>query len=140
MSKFKVYLAGKMSGLTYEEMNAWRVKASMLFEGYDYDIHTLNPVDFYNFEMDKNTYTEREVKRFDLGLVRSSDVILVNLDHPNSIGTAIEIHESYDNWKIPVIGFGTTVNHPWIMVSLDKQCETLEEAVEHIVTFYASTK
>jgi nucleoside 2-deoxyribosyltransferase len=136
MRKPKIYLAGKMSGLTFEEMNTWRLKAKELFEEYELDVHLENPCDYYNFELDPDTYTEKEVKKFDLWLVKNCDIVLVDLVHPNSIGTAIEIHEAHDNWKIPVISFGNAVAHPWMNLSIDKRCNTLEDAVEHIIDFY----
>jgi hypothetical protein len=66
-------------------------------------------------------------------------VVLVNLDFPDSIGTAIELHMAQE-WKIPVIGFGTAKNHPWIELSLTKKCTTMQEAVEHIINFYLLNK
>lgn len=140
MSKFKIYLAGAMTGLSLEEMNSWRVKATNELQQYSDSIHTINPVNFYNFEMDESTYTEREVKEFDLYQVRNCDLVLVNLDFPNSIGTAIECHEAHDNWKIPVIGFGSKVAHPWVELSLTKKCWSMEEAIEYIVDFYLVNK
>lgn len=137
MSKFKIYLAGKMSNLSYEEMNGWREKAEDLF-AFDDNVKTENPCDFYNFENKRPdfTYTESEIKNFDLYLVKNCNLVLVNLDHPNSIGTAIEIHMAHDEWKIPVIGFGTTENHPWIELSVDRKCASLEDAVDYIREFY----
>jgi len=62
-NKFTIYIAGKMSGLTLEEMNSWRLKAERLLRiSSDNQIHTINPVGYYNFEMNPNTYTESEVK------------------------------------------------------------------------------
>lgn len=138
MSKFKVYLAGAMSNLSFEEMNDWRVKATKLFKQYPDNIHTINPVVHYNFEMDSSTYTNHEVKEFDLYQVKNSNMILVNLDHPNSIGTAIELECASRFWNIPVIAFGgeNYFVHPWVELCLDKRCHSLEEAVEHIIEYY----
>lgn len=136
MSRFKIYLAGAMSNLTFEEMNSWRVKATKLLKQYSDEIHTENPCQYYNFEMNPDLYTEHEIKRFDLWLVRNCDLVLVNLDFPNSIGTAIELHEAHDNWHKPVIGFGITKAHPWMELSLTKKCKTMEEAIEHIIEYY----
>jgi hypothetical protein len=138
MAKFKIYLCGAMSSgskgmLSFEEMNGWRQKATDLLA----DIaETINPCDYYNFNMDKSFYTESEVKEFDLYMVRKSDLVLLNLDHPNSIGTAIEAHTAHDVWKIPVVGFGTTPNHPWIELCLSKKCPNMESAIDYIAKFY----
>jgi len=140
MSKFKVWLAGKMSGLSYEEMNTWRVNAKRLLRITSEDkIRAINPVDFYNFELNPDTYTEKEVKEFDLHLVKASDLILVNLEHPDSIGTAIELYLAHDILNKPVIGFGLNKDnpcHPWMELCLTKECETLEESVDYIVNYY----
>ena len=88
--------------------------------------------------MDKDTYTEHEVKFFDLYLVKHSDLVLVNLEHPDSIGTAIEIHEAHDNWKIPVVGYSTLAIeiHPWMELSLTKKCKDMLDAINYIIEFY----
>lgn len=134
----KIYLAGKMSGLTTKEMNKWRLKATNLLQ--QHDIKTINPVDYYNFELDPSTYNELEVKNFDLHLVRNCDLVLVNLNHQGSIGTAIELHESYENYKIPVVAFATKENyskvHPWVRCSVSRCEETLIDALDYIVRFY----
>lgn len=137
-SKFKIYLAGKMSGLSYEQMNSWRVKATELFKRYSDEIHTINPVDYYNFEIDPNSYTEKEVKEFDLYQVKNSNIILLNLNYPDSIGTAIELECASRFWNKPIISFGgeNVFIHPWIGLTITKKCKTLEEAVKYIVEFY----
>lgn len=147
MKKIKIYLAGKMSGLSYEEMNKWRVEVSNELKKIEYNLDNCypikeynilcqNPCDYYNFELDPNTYTEHEIKEFDLYLVKNCDLILVNLDYPDSIGTAIELELASRIWNKPIIGFGNTKNHPWIELTLNKRCGTLQDAVKHIKDFY----
>ena len=98
VSKPKIYLAGKMFGLSNAQMNNWRVGvARLLGENF----HTINPCDYYNFEIDRSEYTDSEVKEFDLTQVKNSHIVLVNLEHPDSIGTAIELHMAHDVWCIP---------------------------------------
>lgn len=139
MRKFKCYMAGRMQNLSFEDMNSWREKATLLLkEKSDNMVHTENPCHFYNFKRDPNTYTEKEVKEFDLHLVKNCDIMLVNLDFADSIGTAIELHMAHDVWGIPVIAFREEHNksHPWIDLSVTKFCKTLEEAIDHIMEFY----
>lgn len=136
MSKIKVYLCGKMSGLTFEEMNTWRVEATNLLKLHNDDIHMENPCDYYNFELDPSTFTDKECKEFDLWLVKNCDIVLVNLNYPDSIGTAIEM-EMASRWNIPVIAFGTRDDvHPWMKLCVTKWCKTMEDAIEHILSFY----
>ena len=137
MSKPKIYLAGKMQGLSLEDMNGWRQQiTNLLLMKTDKSLHIENPVNYYNFEMDRSQYTDKEVKEFDLWLVKNCDLVIVNLDYPDSIGTAIEIHMASAEWGIPVIGFGTREVHPWMELSLTKRCKTMEEAVQYIFDFY----
>jgi len=140
MKKFKIYLAGKMSGLTFESMNNWRVEADKLLKDESYtSIHTINPVSFYNFEMSPDSYTDKEVMKFDLKMVADSDVILVNLSDPNSIGTAIELYSAHDILNKPVIGFGLNNNnpcHPWMKLCLTKECKSLPDAIDYIIDYY----
>ena len=135
VNKPKCYLAGKMQGLTVEQMNESRTEAAKLLGE---NFHTINPCNFYNFEMDKSEYTDSEVKEFDLIQVKNSHIVLVDLKYPDSIGTAIEIHMAHDIWGIPVVGYGGRSEdvHPWIKLSLTKWCNTLDDAVNHINKFY----
>lgn len=135
INKPKCYLGGKMQGLSFALMNDWRVDAaSLMKENY----HTINPCDYYNYEIDRSSYTDLEVKEFDLAMVRNSDIVLVNLEYPDSIGTAIELHMAHDVWGIPVIGYGGDRDsvHPWMQLRLTKWCKTLEDAVDYIDKFY----
>lgn len=134
----KIYLGSKISGLSFDDMNTWRVKAKQLFS--DDNVNAINPVEFYNFEMIKQAdnrarITPKEIMRFDLWLVENADLILVNLNHQGSIGTAIEVYRA-SQLGIPVIGFGTVENHEWVECCVDTRFDTLEEAIEHIKIFY----
>jgi nucleoside 2-deoxyribosyltransferase len=132
----KIYLAGKMSGLSFEEMNKWRQDIKNRLSVNYPDINAINPVEFYSFEVyDKMKCIPKEVKEYDLWLVKNSDLILVNLDYPDSIGTAIELHMAQE-WKIPVVGFGKTKNHDWIECCLTRKCKNMEEAIDYIISFY----
>lgn len=52
--KWQIYLGGKMSGLSFEEMNNWRQVAKEKLisaaQTSGYYVYIINPVDFYNFE------------------------------------------------------------------------------------------
>ena len=141
MRPFKIYLAGKMSGLTFEEMNGWRAEATWLLnEVLESNIKVISPCLYYNFDMDSSTYTEKEVRDFDLYQVKTSNVILVNLNFSDSVGTAIELHMAGNEWDVPVVAFRSKSrkSHPWIDLSVTKMCESLEEAVQYIKDFYYS--
>ena len=129
------YLGGAMSGLTFNEMNEWRVEAKEQLE--DRHIKAINPVVYYNFEMNPDEFTNHECISFDLTAVKHSDVILVNLEH-NSIGTAIELFQAHE-LHIPIVGFNyNNDTHPWIKELVDVFCNNLNEAISYITTYYAT--
>ena len=142
MSKeLTIYLAGKMAGLSKEEMTEWRNMVSdQLYKFADIagkNIKVVSPCDFYNFESKKQK-NEKEVMQYDLSLVRKSDIIIVNTYQLNtSVGSIMEIYEAH-RLGIPVIAYGVSYNslHPWL-----KECITREEICavdmcEYIKNFY----
>lgn len=140
----KIYLAGKMSGLTYDEMNEWRKKMrDKLIEissFYDKKVNIINPVLYYNFE-EKRHQSETEVEEFDLAHVISSDIIVVNLNGlSNSIGTIIELHDAHYHHKIPVIAFGDKKVyeslHPWVKNDITRVEKDIVSVVNYIRDFY----
>lgn len=103
-----IYLAGKMGGLNKNEMTKWRKFVSTELDRYsdaaNYKVNVISPCDYFNFDEQRHQ-NEQEVMKFDLGLVHSSDIVVVNTNGLNSsIGSAIEIYEA---WKsdIPVIAY-----------------------------------
>lgn len=140
----KVYLAGKMNGLTYEEMNSWREEISQLLlsaaDYADYDLTIINPVSFYNFEETKHQ-SEKEIKEFDLAHVTSSDIVIVNLEGlASSDGTKIELHDAKWHNKIPVIAFGEeevyNELHSWHKDNITRVENNMLNAVRYIREFY----
>lgn len=133
--KWQIYLGGKMSGLSFEEMNNWRqvakeklISAAQASGCYAYII---NPVDFYNFE--KVEYqSDAEVMDYDLFHVEHSDFLIVNGDKlDQSTGTQIEIFDAYRH-GIPVFVFGDYKHpHPWI-----ERCVTrFEPDIDHVIDY-----
>jgi hypothetical protein len=136
-----IYEAGKMSGISIEEMTTWRNEFKLEFknrcekEDISNPFNIVSPTDFYSFE-EKKHKTEREVMDYDLWLIKNSTLIVVNLDYPNSLGTAIELYEGNKHCGIPVIGFGTTENHPWIEECVTVKFNTMNEVINYIFEFY----
>ncbi len=144
MDKMKIYLAGKMGGLSFREMNDWRDDAFQKLlkqsEMYSAKLDVINPVLYYNFE-EKRHQTEIEVEEFDLAHVISSDIIIVNLDGlSNSVGTIIELHDAYYHHKIPVIAFGDKELynnlHPWVKNDITRVENNIDDVVAYIRDFY----
>lgn len=136
----KIYLAGGMSDLPYEEQNKWRENIVNSLEysrdGNRYDCNICNPVKYYNFKNPRHE-TEKEVMRFDLHKVRNSDLIIVNFNEPKSLGTMAEIAVAYEH-SIPIIGLNTKEKnlHPWQVEMCDRVFTEVDTLVEHIIDFY----
>lgn len=144
MYDLKVYLAGKMGGLTFKEMNDWRVEAKTILEEMASNagckILVINPVSFYNFEVNKQQ-TDIEVENYDLAHVVSSDVIMVNLNGlDSSDGTKFELFEAYKHYGIPVIAFGDKglyyKLHPWIKSKITRVENSIVDACNYIRDYY----
>lgn len=141
--KLKIYLAGKMSYLTFEQMNSWRVsltnRLKVAAESAGYDVIVVNPVSYFNFE-EKRYQSEEEVKYFDLFHATTSDIIIANLDGlSTSDGSKYEIHDCH-NLKIPVIVFGERRLyddlHPWTKDDIMRVEENMQDVVNYIRDFY----
>lgn len=144
MKHLKIYLAGKMSGLTFDEMNEWRkeLKRKLLAasEYAGYNVTVVNPVDYYNFE-DIKYQSEREVEDYDLAHVVSSDIVIVNVKGlDSSDGTKIELHDANYHNRIPVIALDESYKccdlHPWIKRDITRVEHTMENLVQYIKDFY----
>ncbi len=140
----KVYLAGKMGGLSLTEMGQWRVETERkLRNAADYidtKIRVINPITYYNFE-EVRYQNELEVQNFDLNHVITSDVIVVNLEGlSSSVGTIIELHDASYHHRIPVIAFGDkklyNELHPWIQNSITRVEKDIDDVVTYISDFY----
>lgn len=142
MDKIKVYLAGGMGNLTYEESDKWRKYcAERLMAMADYctkylSVEVINPNRYFNF-VDKPRYSsQREVKRYDLHHVRTSDLIIVNFNDPNSIGTTWELAVATEH-NIPIIGLKTDSEvqlHPWLNDDCDC-CERTFTNIDDMLTY-----
>lgn len=150
MSKeFSIYTAGAMEAYQgTDKAKIWRKTARIYFEKYQQNVRVINPTDYYNFDckLDKN---DCEIFRFDLHKVKTSDLILVNLDSiRQSIGTCIEVYEAYRN-GIPVIGFlDSEVSnkeelrnkiHTWVYeccTRIETGNRAFENALEYICDYY----
>lgn len=143
MDNLQIYLAGKMSGLSFNEMNEWRKNIKNIIKGYamyvGVNVSVINPVDYFNFE-EKKHKSELEVMKFDLNKVKSSDIIVVNMEGLNtSVGTCIELYEAYKR-DIPVLAFGSEEKynelHPWIQCFITRYDNDHYDTAFYINEFY----
>lgn len=139
----KIYTAGKMSGLTYEEQMNWRYKIENEIESKtDQLIKFIHPPLFYNY-LEPTHKTEREVMDWDLEHLKDCNIVIVNLNEiSKSIGTHFELAtattiNTLGNKHIYVVGFGSPNEelHPWIELSLHRREDTIEDAVDYVVNY-----
>lgn len=138
--KYQIYLAGKMSGLSYDDMNQWRLdmkrKLLELASLSNYRVSVINPVDFYNFES-VQYQSDAEVMDYDLSHVAHSNFIIVNCENlSTSIDTNLEI---YDAWtrKIPLFAFGDYKHpHPWIERCIRRFEPDMDAIITYLRDFY----
>lgn len=139
----KIYLAGKMGGLNFEESDKWRreLKVKIYEQALYSQIHPIiiNPNEYYNFK-NQTHQSEKEVMQYDLNHVRSSDIVVVNLDGINtSIGTAIELYTAAQ-LNIPVLAWGTSEEwentHPWLKECISRVESDMRGLSEYIRLYY----
>lgn len=136
----RVYLSGGMGNLSFEEQAKWRkqFQNAIKFGDYDYEKKAtfFDPTQYYNFE-EVRYHSEREVMEFDLYNLRNSNLVVVNFNDVKSIGTAMELMLAKER-NIPVIGFGVNGQniHPWLLECCTRVCDSLRDAVNHVVEFY----
>lgn len=121
--KIKIFLSGGITGLDAEESKKWREYIQRYFALYRHDNIIINPVNHFNPNEETSESIEREGMEFCLSHLRTSDLIIVNLNKLDSIGTAQELMLAHE-LHIPIIGI---VNeslvdnvHPWIKMEVSK--------------------
>lgn len=140
METFRIYLAGGMGGLSWEEQTEWRTKICNemydFCDNYDVDVEAIDPTDYYNFKEPKHK-SEREVRNFDLHKLRRSDLVIANFNNPWSIGTNQEIAIAKE-LRIPVIGLNVEGKelHPWSIDCCERIFDDIDELIEYVQDFY----
>lgn len=138
MDKVKFYMAGGMGGLTIEQQMEWRnnIEDRINIVAPHSPTYFFQPPYYYQPDGNKHR-TEREARDFDLYRLRHSDVVIVNFNVPESLGTAQELAVAYEH-RIPVVALNENKNeiHPWLVECCTRICESREELVDHICEFY----
>ena len=138
----KIYTAGKMSGITFEDQMKWRKEFEhCLREHTDKQLSFLHPPLYYNYES-INHKTEAEIKEWELNQLRDCNIVIVNLRDVNTtVGTHFELGfinavNMFGNKHIYVIGIGDETNiHPWIELSMFRQEPNIESACDYITEY-----
>lgn len=141
METKKIYLAGDMSKFgkeNFDESDEWRkyCKEILNYRTYKYNLDIINPNDYFNFR--GVTYkSQREVMEFDLNKVRNSDLMIVNFNDPQSLGTMAELAIAYEK-RIPIIGLNEDRNelHPWQIEMCSRIFDTIGEMLMYVNKLY----
>lgn len=139
---YKIYTAGKMGGLTYEQQMLWRSQIEHLVKKQtDKSVNFIHPPMFYQYGQNYHK-SEREAMIWDISQIKDSDIVVVDLNTiADSIGTHIElgIAEAMNEFgykHIHVIGIGEpNTDHPWIPLTTLRIEPTVEKAAEYIVNY-----
>ena len=140
MNKTTVYLAGGITGLTIEEATEWRKLARDLFTTFGEKHFTcFLPTDHYSSFISSSNVNERAAMDYDLYRLRCSDVMLINMNNPESLGTMAEISLAYA-LRIPMVAYADKkiVNkiHPWQECMINEWFSNLGDAVDYIINNY----
>ena len=134
-----VFLAGKIDGLSWDEANGWREKASFLLKQADENIKCYNPLknvpDLYGKEvlyLYRSRYQSDAIAANQF-YIKKADIILVNLERIDAKGTYVEIGFARALDKI-IVAFGKDNKNiffiqKWVTIFFN----TLEEAVNFIL-------
>lgn len=155
----KIYLAGSMTGMSWEEQNEWRIQLKLKllekrdFGGYDMNLTIINPCEFFNYHNPENAcFSEKEAMDFDIYQIRHSDLIIVRFNNPSSIGTAMELMLAKE-LNVPVVGwldydlskehdkysdFSKKIEslHPWLQECCTRIFPCEEDVIEYVENFY----
>ena len=140
MDNVHIYLSGGMSGLSLEDQTKWRKQFcdAIKYGDFDYEKNPIffDPTQRYSI-FEKEHKTEREAFEYDLNALRKSDLVVVNFNAPNSLGTAMELILAKE-YHIPVIGLNknNVELHPWVCECCTRICDNFRELVAHVINFY----
>lgn len=101
----KIYAAGGMTGLSEAEMCTWRkLLKNLIANATAHKVAVFDPTEHFSFEeLKDNLITDKETMNIDLWNLSDSDLVVMNFNNPQSIGTAVELGFAHAK-GIPVIG------------------------------------
>lgn len=140
MHSYFIYLAGGMTNLSFEQYTKWRRELKNQLENHIYSkfysVNVIDPTEYFNFEV-KRHESEKEVVEFDLHKVRTSNLIVVNFNAPQSLGTMAELAVAYEH-RIPIIGLNedNIEIHPWLEHFCSRTFKNKEELLNYVSDYY----
>lgn len=146
----KVYLAGRIQGLSFEDSGSWRDEAVHQFKKLG--IEAISPLclegavyramsgsDEIPAEESDLTYTV-EASRYiiwkDLEIIKKCEALLVNISGP-SWGTGMEIFYASHMLNKPVVAFGKADERsPWVRHHLVGNYQEMDKAIEFVAEIF----
>lgn len=128
-----------MFGLSNDEMCRWRrTLKQMIINATNHNVSVFDPTEHFSFDdLENNIITNKEIMDIDIWNLRNSDLIVMNFNNPNSIGTAIELGIAYEK-NIPILGLNAANYslHPWQKEMCVKIFTDLEDLFLYMVKHY----
>lgn len=130
----KVYLAGKIHGISYADATEWRNRIKREVSG---DYVFLDPMSGKEYLSNYDTipisseYSNADIFSRDTDNVLQSSIILANLNYLPMIGTMFELGYAYrlDKWLIYICD-NEYKNHPFISESADHIVPDVDAAIK----------
>lgn len=145
MTQKSVYLAGPITGLTYEECTEWRFKAKAVLNeagiiayspmrGKEY-LNDGKAIEAFNDRLPQRLSTQKGIVGRDHFDVIRSDAMLCNLLNTKkvTIGTMFELAWRYEHMLPTVLIIEDTHNihdHPFVMEAITYRTNNLNEGIE----------
>jgi nucleoside 2-deoxyribosyltransferase len=143
-----VYLAGKMTGLSYQVMKEWRITATTKLKAAGFRV--IDPTDFvpreelaktisYDRDMGAYNLTPSEIINTNIYHMRRADIILAEFNFEEiSLGTVGEVIVGARELRKPVVAWGDNdaVSHAWINGHLTAHRLRLYDAIDFIIDVY----
>lgn len=141
--RWKVYTAGRMSGIQYLDQINWRIDIqNAIMERTEENVEFIHPPYFYNYD-EKNHRSDAEILEWEMSQLNDCDIVIVNLDGiESSIGTHMELGavqgiNRFSGKHIYVVGIGSPSQelHPWIREACIRIEADMDDAAEYIAKY-----
>lgn len=137
---FKIYLSGGMKNLSIEEQSVNRdyiTEELNNITASKYRLDIFDPLDYFTYHNPTHK-TEKQILNFELNALRNSNLIIVDFNDPNSLGTMAELSIAYEH-RIPVIGlmqYNYGGLHAWQVEMCDVIFDDIDELIEYVRDYY----
>ena len=143
MRSISIYLCGGMQKYgkeNFDKSNDWRKYCKKTLESCEslYGVSVINPNDYFGFNSEPPQYkSQTEVMNLDLHKLRNSNLVIVNFNDKQSLGTMAEMAIAYDR-GVPIIGLDVDNQelHPWLICMCERIFNDIDEMLDYIQDFY----